>query len=62
MVAGKLEDENTRHLNLKILGNSADGNLVLTASADDVASDFSDDSGQTKLEDFQEITGKLFDE
>ena len=57
VVAGKLADENTRQLNLEILGNSVRGNLVLSMTADDVASEFSDAQDQTKLADFQEITG-----
>ena len=60
MVAGKLEDVNTRRLNLEVLGNSVGGNLVLSMSADDVVSEFSDVSGQTKLADFQEIVGKNY--
>ena len=58
VVAGRLEDNKTRQLNLEILGNSMGGNLVLSMSADDVAGEFTDVQGQTKLTDFAEITGK----
>ena len=58
VVAGKLEDNNTRHLNLEILGNSIDGNLVLSLSADDVSSQFLDVTGDVASPDFQEITGE----
>ena len=58
VVAGKLEDNKTRHLNLEILGNSFGGNLVLSMPADDVGDEFSDAEGQTQPTDFAEITGK----
>ena len=58
VVAGRLEDNKTRQLNLEILGNSIGGNLVLSMSADDVGGEFTDVTGQTKLTDFAEITGK----
>ena len=61
VVAGKLEDNMTRHLNLEVLGNSIGGNLVLSTSADDVGGEITDVEGQTKLADFAEITGKKFE-
>lgn len=55
VVAGKLDDNTTRQLNLEILGNSMGGNLVLSMSADDISSEL-----QTKSPDFQEITEKTW--
>ena len=59
VVAGKLEDDNVKHLNLEVLGNSADGGIVLSTSADDIALDLSDTSGQTTVGDFATITGMM---